>query len=95
MIKGGAKVLKEINKCGCITTVALIAYIKESVFDLLRQMTGNCVKEDITVQRSCSRRGIVITDGVFSIDEGENGESDHAERKGSSFNAPLKVVISC
>ena len=94
-IKGGAKVLEEINKSGCVATVALISYIKESVFYLLRKMTRNCIKENITVQRSCSWRSVVITNRVFSIDKGENGEGDRANRKRSSFNTPLKVVISC
>ena len=48
-IKGSAKVLKEVNKCGCVTTVALITYVEESVFYLLRKMTRNCIKENITV----------------------------------------------
>ena len=87
--------MKEINKGGCVTTVALIAYVEKSVFNLLRKMTRNYVKENITVQHSCSRRGVVITNGVFGVDKGEYGESDHAERKRSSFNAPLKVMISC
>ena len=95
MIKGGAEVLKEINKSGCVTTVALITYVEESVFYLLRKMTRNCVKENITVQRSCSRRGIVVANGVFSVDKGEDRKSDHAEGKRSSFNAPLKIMVSC
>ena len=94
-IKGSAKVLKEINKSGCVATVALIAYIEKSVFDLFRKMTRNCIIEDITVQRSCSRRSVAITNGVFSVDEGKDGESDREERKRSSFNTPLEVVISC
>ena len=87
--------MKEINKSGCVTTIALIAYIKKSVFDLFREMTRNCIRGDVTVQRSCSRRGVVITNGVFSIDKGKYGKSDRAERKRSSFNVPLKVMISC
>ena len=87
--------MKEINKSGCVATVALISYIEESVFYLLRQMTGNCKIENITVQRSCSRRSVAITNRVFSVDKGEDGESDRAERKRSSFNAPLEVMISC
>ena len=87
--------MKEINKSSCVTTVALIAYVEKSIFNLLRKMTRNCIKENITVQRSCSRGGVVITNGVFSVDKGEYGESDCAERKRSSFNAPLKVMISC
>ena len=71
-IKGGAKVLKKINKSGCVTTVDLIAYIEKSVFDLFRKMTRNCIIENITVQCSCSRRSIAITNGVFSVDEGKN-----------------------
>ena len=87
--------MKKINKCSCVTTVALIAYIEKSVFDLFRKMTRNCIIENITVQRFCSWGSIAITNGVFSVDKGEDGESDRAEGKGSSFNAPLKVVISC
>ena len=94
-IERDAKVLKKINKGCCVTTVALITYVKKSVFDLLREMTRNCIKENITVQRSCSRRGVVVTNGVFSVNKGENGEGDHAERKRSSFNTPLEVMISC
>ena len=94
-IKGSAKVLKKVNKSGCVTTVALIAYIEKSVFDLFRKVTRNCIIKNITVQRSGSRRSVAITNGVFSVDEGEDGKSDRAERKRSSFNAPLKVVISC
>ena len=94
-IERSAKVLKEINKSGCVTTFALITYIEESVFNLLWEMTWNCIIENITVQRSCSRRSIGITNGVFSVDKGENGEGDRAEGKRSSFNAPLKVMISC
>ena len=95
MIKGGAKVLKKVNKRGCVTTITLISYIKKSVFNLIREITRNCIKENITVQRSCSRRGVAITNGVFSVDKGEYGEGDRAKRKRSSFNAPLKVMISC
>ena len=95
MIKGGTKVLKEINKSSCVTTVALIAYIEKSIFELFRKMTGNCIKENIAVQHSCSGRGVVITNRVFSVDKGEDGESDCAERKRSSFDTPLKVMISC
>ena len=87
--------MKEINKSGCVATVALISYVEESVFDLLRKITRNCIKENITVQCSCSRRSVVITNGVFSVDKGENREGDHAERKRSSFDAPLEVMISC
>ena len=87
--------MKEINKGGCVATVALISYIEESVFYLLWKMTWNCIIENITVQRSCSGRSIAITNGVFSVDEGKDGECDRAERKRSSFNAPLKVMISC
>ena len=87
--------MEEIDECSCVATVASITYVEESVFYLLREMTGNCIIEDITVQRSCSRRGVGITNGVFSIDKGEDGESDHAEGKRSFFNAPLKVMISC
>ena len=87
--------MEEVYKSGCVTTVSLIAYIEKSIFDLFRKMTGNCIIENITVQRSCSRRSVTITDGVFSVDEGEDGKGDRAERKRSSFNAPLKVVISC
>ena len=94
-IERSAKVLKEVNKSGCVTTVALITYVEESVFDLLWEMTWNCVIENITVQRSCSRRSVAITNRVFSVDEGEDGKSDRAERKRSSFYTPLKVMISC
>ena len=87
--------MKEVNKSGCVATVALISYVKESVFDLLRKMTRNCIKENVTVQRSCSRRSVAITNGVFSVDKGEYGESDHAKRKRSSFNMPLEVMVSC
>ena len=87
--------MKEVNKSGCVTTVALISYIEKSVFYLLRKITRNCIKEDITVQRSCSRRSVAITNGVFSVDKGENREGDRAERKRSSFIAPLEVMISC
>ena len=93
--KRGTKVLKEINKSGCVATVALISYVKKSVFDLLRKMTRNCIKENITVQRSCSRRGVAITNGIFSVDKGEYRECDCAEGKRSSFNVPLEIVISC
>ena len=87
--------MKEINKSGCVTTVALIAYIEKGVFDLFWKMTRNCIIENITVQCSCSRRSVAITNRVFSVDKGEDGESDRAERKRSSFNAPLEVMISC
>ena len=87
--------MKEINKSGCVATVALISYIEESVFYLLRKMTQNCIIENITVQCSCSRRSVAITNRVFSVNKGEDGESDRAERKRSSFNAPLEVMISC
>ena len=66
--------MEEINKCGCVTTVALIAYVEESAFNLLREMTRNCVKEDVTVQCSCSRRGVVVANGVFSVNKGEDGK---------------------
>ena len=95
LIKWNAKVLKEINKCSCITTVALISYVEKSVFYLLRKITRNCIKENITVQRSCSWRSVMITNGVFSVDKGEYREGDCAEGKRSSFNVPLEVVISC
>ena len=87
--------MEEINEGSCIATVALISYIEESVFYLLREMTRNCIIENVTVQRSCSRRSVAVTNGVFSVDKGEDGESDRAERKRSSFNTPLEVVISC
>ena len=87
--------MEEINEGSCIATVALISYIEESIFYLLREMTWNCIIENVTVQRSCSRRRVAITNGVFSVDKGEDGESDRAEGKRSSFNAPLKVMISC
>ena len=69
-------------------------YQKEC-FWLAQEDDQELYKENITVQCSCSRRGVVVTNGVFSIDKGEDGESDCAERKRSFFNAPLKVVISC
>ena len=94
-IERSTKVLKEINKSGCVATVALISYIEESAFYLLWEMTWNCIIKNITVQRSCSRRSVAITNGVFCVDKGEDGESDRAERKRSSFNAPLEVMISC
>ena len=94
-IERSAKVLKEINKGSCVATVALISYIEESVFYLLWKITRNCIIENITVQRSCSRRSVAITNRVFCVNKGEDGESDRAERKRSSFNAPLKVMISC
>ena len=87
--------MKEINKSGCVTTVSLIGYVEESIFDLFREMSRNCIKEDITVQCSCSGRSVVITNGVFSVNKGKDGEGDRAERKRSSFNVPLEVVISC
>ena len=87
--------MKEVNKSGCVATVALISYVEESVFYLLRKITRNCIIENITVQRSCSWRSVAITNGVFSVDKGKNGEGDRAERKRSSFNAPLEVMISC
>ena len=94
-VKGGTKVLKEINKSGCVATIALISYIEESGFYLLWKMTWNCIIENITVQRSCPRRSVAVTNGVFSVDEGKDGKGDRAERKRSSFNTPLEVVISC
>ena len=68
--------MKEVNKSGCVATVALIAYVEESVFYLLGKMTRNCIKENITVQRSCSRRSVAITNGVFSVDKGEYREEE-------------------
>ena len=93
-IKGGAEVLKKINKGSCVATVALISYIEKSVFYLLWKMTWNCIVENITVQRSCSRRSVAVTNGVFSVDERKDGKGDRAKRKRSSFNTPLEVVIS-
>ena len=87
--------MKEINKSGCVATITLIAYVEESIFDLLREMTRNCIKENITVQCSCSRGGVMITNRVFSVDKGGYGKGDRAERQRSSFNAPLKVMVSC
>ena len=95
LIKGGAEVLEEINEGSCIATVALISYIEESVFYLLREMTRNCIIENVTVQRSCSRRSVAVTNGVFSVDKGKDREGDRAERKRFSFNTPLEIVISC
>ena len=37
----------------------------------------------------------MITDGFFSIDEGEDRASDRAQRKRSPFNMPLEIMISC
>ena len=87
--------MKKVYEGSCVATVALISYIEKSVFYLLRKMTRNCIIENITVQCFCSRRSVAITNGVFSVNEGKDGKSDCAERKRSSFNAPLEVVISC
>ena len=48
-IKGGAKVLKKVYKSGCVATITLISYVEKRVFYLLRKMTRNCIKENITV----------------------------------------------
>ena len=72
LVELSTKVLEEVNKSSCVATTSLIAYVVEGVLGLFWEVSRNCVKEDITVQHSCSRRNVLIADGVFIVDEGEN-----------------------